>query len=551
MDYSTLDIETGKQGNVLMIRIYNFKYGFTSFYTWQEFYSFLEQNNDMPCYRQFIAHNGGRFDYVSMLYELLPETFSTSIIMSGSGIILCSINDFKKPITFKDSILVLKAGLKKLCSTFDVETPKLDIDIENIETIFNEDREQFDYYLNNDCTSLYQVCKKFQELLDINYFPFTIASLAMKLYQTKFKPDDVKFYDTQKESEFKYIFDDSYAGGRVEVFKKGEHKNVCSYDVNSLYPFVMKDNFFPTYPCILGKKYGTGDMGIYPLTFKQTDKTIPPFFWIKGDNGLEFVYEGSGCFTSVEIEKANLYGIDMVIEPGVYFPNYSKIFSKYVNHFYELRLKNKDNALNMICKLLLNSLYGKFAERNDGSQLCQLREEDRNKLIENGVGFTEYSEKMGLYMVETERNIRHAHKYISVFTTAYARCYMYDFLAKYSEHLVYMDTDSLHITCDFDDKYIGNDLGMFKKEYEGKAIYNGRKQYIIDKTIKYKGIRTQGALNHDKIDYEDFKKMLEGKSISKKYDTFPALKTALKSGTPCKILEVEKTLKSSKFCTNF
>lgn len=551
MDYSTLDIETGKKGNVLLIRIYNLKYGFTSFATWQEFYYFLEQNNNMPIYRQFIAHNGGRFDYVSMLYELLPHTFSAEVIMSGSGIILCSIRDFKKLVVFKDSILVLKKGLKDLCKTFEVKTPKLDIDIENIEKIFHEDRKQFDFYLDSDCISLFQVCESFKKKLELKSFPFTIASLAMKLYLSKYKPENASFYNTNKETAFKHLFDDAYAGGRVEVFKKGSHKNVTSYDVNSLYPFVMKNNEFPVYPAVLGKQYEKGSCGIYPVKFNQKNKKIPPFFWVKGDNGLEFCYKGTGVFTSVEIEKAQNYKIDMEFSPGIFFPKTMKLFEKYVTHFYDLRIKNMDNSLNHICKLLMNSLYGKFAEREDSQKLCQLSPENIKELIADGMGVSEYSEPLNLYLVSTKRKIRHAHKYLSIFTTAYARCYMYNFLAKYSDTLIYTDTDSLHITGKFDEKFLGDELGKFKKEYTGTGIYNGRKQYMLGETVKYKGIRTSGALNHEKINYEDFKKMLDGKLIKKKFDTFPALKTVIKSGNPCMIKTVEKTLKSSTFCSNF
>jgi len=549
MNFSTLDIETGKKGNVLQIRIYNEKFGFHSFDDWLQFYDFLQRFNHVTCYRQFIAHNGGRFDYVSMLYELLPKTWNTSIIMSGSGIIVCSIYDFKKRVTFKDSVLVLKSSLKGLCDTFKVETPKSDIDIDRIEEIFNNDRKTFDFYLDNDVVSLFQVCKKFQEKLDIKSFPITIASLAMKIYKDKFSPS-VKFYDTSKESDDKYLIDDAYAGGRVEVFKKGEHENVQTFDVNSLYPFVMRNNFFPVYPRIRGKKYVEGDCGIYECSFKQNNTNIPPCLWIKGENGLEFVYEGKGCFTSVEIETAIRYKVDITPGYGFYFPKKEKIFKSYVDHFYKLRLKNKKNALNLICKLLLNSLYGKFAENEYGNILAQLSEKQKKELAEKEIGFTEYSEKLGLYQVETKRNIRHAFKTHSIFTTAYGRCYMFDFLVEYSDYLLYMDTDSIHMTRTMDVKYIGEELGKFKREYEGKGVYAGRKQYMIDKTLRFKGMRTKGNLFHEKIDYEDFKTMLEGKYITKEYDTFPTLKTVIRNGEPCRLTRTSKNLKASKFSSN-
>ena len=231
---------------------------------------------------------------------------------------------------------------------------KVVIDINKIEEIFLNDKKAFNFYLDNDCKSLFQVCEAFKKQLGLKSFPFTIASLAMKIFKEKFKPKELLLFDSSKPSDYNYFFDESYAGGRVEVFKKGKHEQIYCYDVNSLYPFVMKNNYFPTYPCIQGKKYSEGDMGIYPVIFNQKNRKIPPFFWTKSNgNGLEFIYEGKGIFTSVEITLAKKYNIEMKIADGVFFPKKKKLFASFVTHFYELRKKNMNNSLNLICKLIV------------------------------------------------------------------------------------------------------------------------------------------------------------------------------------------------------
>lgn len=569
--FSTLDIETGKKGNVLAIRIYNEKYNFNTFYTWMEFYDFLFLNNDKKEYTTFIAHNGGGFDYISMIDELMPVTIGFSVILGGSKIISVTMTDFKKKVKFLDSYLVLSASLKNLSKTFEIETPKGDIDIKNIENIFKHDRKRFDKYLDADCVSLYQICNKFMDLMQVKSFPMTIASFSMKQYKKKFvrkgqKGKELNFFNTEtariKETPFYEMFDQCYGGGRVEVFRKGSYDMIRAYDVNSLYPFVMCNNYYPTgtTQLIYGKPKEQldadgniySDFAILPVKFHQADTTIPPFFWEKTDNGMEFVYAGSGVFTSAEIEAAKKYGIEMEIGEGIVFVNdKQKIFEEFVNYYYDLRMQNKDNALNLICKLILNSLYGKFAESGDGEEFCHLTYDKIEQLAKDGVGFGIYSEKLNMYRVESFRFIKHAQKYISAFVTAYARIYMFDFLVEYKDQIVYMDTDSIHIKGKMQDKYLGDKLGQFKIEAEGKANYVGRKIYQIGKKKKMKGVRNSGSLFHDDLYTSDFMGLLENMPITKSFNTFPAFKSVAKGASPCKEITLTKTINTPKYTTNF
>lgn len=569
--FSTLDIETGKKGNVLAIRIFNEKYQFTTFYSWMEFYEFLFINNDIKEYTTFIAHNGGGFDYISMIDALMPVTVGFSVILGGSKIISVTMTDLKKKVKFLDSYLVLTGSLKNLSKTFKIETPKGDIEIEKIEHIFKHDRKRFDKYLDADCVSLYQICNKFMYLMNVKSFPMTIASFSMKQFKKKFvrkgkKGKELNFFNTEtarvEEKPFFEMFDQCYGGGRVEVFRPGSFDMVRSYDVNSLYPFVMANNYYPTgtTQLIYGKPKEridedgnkTSDFAILPVKFTQTDKTIPPFFWEKTDNGMEFLYSGSGVYTSVEIEAAKEYGIDMEIGSGIVFLNDKyKMFESFVDHFYTLRMENKDNALNVICKFILNSLYGKFAESGDGEEFCHLTYNELEKLIIDGVGFAIYSEKLHMYRVEKYRHIKHAQKYISAFTTAYARIYMFKFLVEYKKQIVYMDTDSIHITGKMADKYLGNELGQFKIEAEGKANYVGRKMYEIGNKKKMKGVRNSGSLFHDDIKTEDFLALLEKIPITKSFNTFPAFKSVAKGALPCKQITLTKTIHPPTYTSNF
>ena len=67
----------------------------------------------------------------------------------------------------------------------------------------------------------------------------TIGSASMHAFRKKYLKYDIKF-----NQDLTDLFFLSYFGGRTEVFKMGQC-NAKVYDINSLYPYVMKKSFFP------------------------------------------------------------------------------------------------------------------------------------------------------------------------------------------------------------------------------------------------------------------------------------------------------------------
>lgn len=115
-------------------------------------------------------------------------------------------------------------------------------------------------YCERDVISLFQVIDKFRKLIfdlfrvDVLRFP-TISSLAFGIFRSNFLLKDIKipliFNEIYKDIK------DSYTGGSVDVFKPyGE--NIKGYDVNSLYPYIMKYCKMP----VATVKYFTGDISL-------------------------------------------------------------------------------------------------------------------------------------------------------------------------------------------------------------------------------------------------------------------------------------------------
>lgn len=359
-----------------------------------------------------------------------------------------------------------------------------------------------------------------------------------------------------KDDKINELIFGAYYGGRTEVFKRGLFKDVNYYDVNSLYPSVMRKKF--PVPHSVKKVYNPdihyvlNYEGVTECEVKSPPLNIP-LLPIKIKGKLIFpVGKFKGTWNNVELRKALQLGytinpINQIIYTETFYP-----FKSYVDKFYEMRLKAKKDGNNMelIYKLLLNSLYGKFAQKNRQNLII--------KMIENITNdeFIKYAKcpdknpsfilKDGIIM-DIQKSIFNGNfsfPILSSYTTSYARLLMYDYLQKYD--VIYMDTDSIVIKEEI--KNTGKELGMMK--HEGKiseAIFIKPKMYLMDKSVKVKGI--------NKCNKKDFETILRGGSVKK--IKFSKLRESIRRGfNPNTKISINKTLNlednkrlwSERFC---
>ena len=545
--FSTLDIETDRQGNMIIAAIFDGE-KVTYFHSWREFLHILYENNENPKYRRFVAHSGGSFDYVHLMEYLTDTDVECEIVMSNSQCIFIRLMSFDKPVILQDSSHVLKSSLKKLCKVFDVETPKEDIDINNIEEIWKTNPDKVMSYLRSDVISLYQVCREFMKILEIDFFPLTIASLAMYIYRRRFMQ---KEYFTITKARVDQFISQAYAGGRVECFRSGRHEQVYVYDINSLYPYAMK-----TFPVPVGlptytKKFRPDKYGFYRIKFSQSNTNIPPILWMKTRNGLEFVYEGEGTFYQAEVELAMKYGVNIEVLEGFVFHKAEYLFSDFVDHFYSLRQQYKGTAVDLTAKLVMNNLYGKFGQKPKSEKLVKWNRDTYKEKIRKVKNWKPYIEDKGLFIVEEPRKIDHRMIHYAAAITSHARCILYEYLVSHAKNVVYCDTDSLHLLAPMNSDFIGPELGKMKKEDEGCGIYIGRKQYTISEKRKFKGVKTNCNLTGAQLTIDKFATIMHNE-VKYSYGVFPKLKTVLKGGDKaCKIKIVEKRLRQGEYLSNF
>lgn len=546
---STLDIETAKNGNLLSLCIYNGE-KCVHFSEWREFFYFLEINNHDKRYHKFVAHNGGKFDWVSFIEGCLDLFKDVEIIIQGSQIVFIKISDFKNNIVLQDSLLVLKKSLKDLCDTFKVERPKQDIDINRIEEIFHNDYDTYKNYLEHDVISLYEVIEKAETVFDIDFWPVTIASLSMWTFRKQFLEHNI--FKNKLKNDTDEFFTESYAGGRVECFKAGYYEKVYVYDINSLYPSVMSNADIPICLPIKTYQYYYKSCGFYKVEFNQTNRQYPPVLWEKTKNGLEFVYKGIGTFYYKELNLLRRMGGSFKVIEGYIYPKTAKVFKKFVDYFYGKRMDYQGTSMDFCFKILLNSLYGKFAQKCKTTKLVKWDEETFNQ-NKDSVIWQPYLEDKGLYEITEERRVYHRAVYVSSIVTALARISLYHYLALSPSNLIYCDTDSYHTLLPLDNRFIDKKrLGAMKLEVNGEpGVYIGRKQYAVGNKMKFKGIPIKSKLPHDNITFEDYIKLLKGEQRKFNYTSFPALKSVIKGKKACAITKYYRNIKKADYNTNF
>ncbi len=313
-----------------------------------------------------------------------------------------------------------------------------------------------------------------------------------------------------------------YHGGYVYVnedIRNKEIETVSSFDVNSLYPYVMIDRPLPFgYPIKNIKPYmkdvnNTDYFHLIEVKVKHAkvkDK-IPPFLGIKKDNDPAFKYEkelhNETLYLTTPTYKLFKEHYTSSIEYEVIryvFRTRNDLFKEYIDHWMKVKVDNDDNYKRNVAKLYANNIYGKFAEH----------------ILKISKRITGVNKESGVLEFEKVEDWMNLSRYLPVgeAITAYAKEILINAIVANKERFLYCDTDSIHINgtldkikgLELDDTKIGSwkyegtaQKGIFKrtKRYALKnirGIFKDGKEYIHDK------VRCAGARN-DKLTYEIFR----------------------------------------------
>jgi len=238
------------------------------------------------------------------------------------------------------------------------------------------------------------------------------------------------------------------------------------YDVNSLYPYIMK-----TFEMPIGNiKFFEGNiLNIEPKAFGFFEcKVIAPknlkypILQIKCDTGktirnIDHLANWTGVYFSEEICNAMKFGYKFEILRGYTFDR-QNIFKNYIADLTKINQSyNKDEPLYLISQLLMNSLYGRFGmsdllfthkiinendliSYNDKYSINEIISLNNNKVL---ISYFDTNDITKLLLNnKTYSNISIG---IASAIAAYARIHMTQFKNNPEYNLSYNDTDSINI----------------------------------------------------------------------------------------------------------
>ncbi len=518
--FSVCDIESTKWINFLVIGLAWKKYDEEDQVTEKKYLYFTNMGEfceyvftDEHPHETVFAHFGGKFDFSFALkeYFLMSDKYKIGLIIPrGSGMLCFEVSTFTtedviptwcnaekdvfgkradgkylirdRTITFRDSSAMMPFGLASLTENFGVEHVKMEIDYDAITKVDDELLK----YLEYDCWGLYEVIATYFRwpMIKEAGAAMTVASQALRVFRT-FMRDEIASL-TPNVDEF---VRSSYFGGRTEIFKPffqqvNETSLLKSYDVNSLYPAVMRDFDFPGGFKFETQFYLEHEMGFYDVEVTVPDMYVPPLgVRYEGmENRLIFpIGTFRGVWSTHDLNYAMTVGCTInKVYKGMIFHNIGPIFKHYINHLYDMRKKSEKGSVNdILCKLLMNSSYGRFGLNLTREQLLIDQGQDGLEpvmdipLNQDGSRIIRISKQI----VELENSFSNVA--IAAWVTSAARVWMHKLIMEAPEDMYYMDTDSLKTTHDYPRN--DSDLGKLKLEYKSKlACYVLPKTYLED-----------------------------------------------------------------------
>lgn len=521
--FQVCDIETMNWTKFIVLGYYDGQ----NYLEFRSLKKFLKHIKTKP-EQNIFAHFGGKFDFLFILEAVLQDDSLqiSNIIPRGSSILGLEVIHNGNKINFRDSAALLPFSLKSITENFGTEVVKGDWD----HTKTRGYSAGLSKYLKADCISLYQSLEKFYSwpLIQASGPAYTMASQAMKVFRTFIKEPIQNLPKNSTEFCRK-----AYLGGRVEIFKpifKGnQNEKLYEYDVNSLYPSVMRD--FP-YPIDSG--YGTfsrnkSRLGIYEARVVAPEGLHIPSLGIIEDCKYIFpLGTFRGHWTGVELDYAEKLGYKIKIIRGHEFKTKKMLFKGYVEALYDIRQTSPANSVsNVLAKLLMNSLYGRFG-MNLSRENISFELKEGNKEYETlKIG----NKKIQLFKEPVELD-SFTNVAIAAHVTSYARIHMHKLMQECKNELYYTDTDSLFTTKRFTDS---KNLGDLKRECEYEsACFLLPKTYIatgkVKQKIAMKGFDKKKIQN---FSFEDFTEAFQGDLKRMRITSepkFASLKSALAQG---------------------
>ena len=429
-----------------------------------------------------------------------------------------------KKITIIDSLKILNMSVSEVAKSFGLPISKLELDYNTPRPRGYKLKDYEKDYITNDVKIM---SLALDVLFKQNMTYMTAASdgihefkrtLSIRRFERLFPQLNYDVWNDMKQA---------YRGGFTYLNPIYKEKDVglgVVLDVNSLYPSVMYEKPMPIgEPIFYQGKYVEDK--VYPLYIQmiscafELKKNKIPTIQIKHTNDFidnEYLTSSDGEIVTLVLSSVDLklfleqYDVfEVSYECGWKFKAMNGIFTEYIDKWIKVKIeatKTGNKGMRTLAKILLNSLYGKFATSMDI--------QSKHPYLEDGIVKYELGEKEqrdGLYLP------------IGIFITSYARektirtsQAIKDYsINKYGKDLYcYSDTDSIHTLlpieelkqfCDIDDVALGK--WAWEASFD-KARFVRQKCYLesINGEVKI----TCAGLPKECYKYVEWKKFKQG-----------------------------------------
>lgn len=417
-----------------------------------------------------------------------PGTFTTLISDTGQfyniTIYFAKYNKRYHKCQIFDSLKKIPLSVEKIATSFKLPMKKLHIDYKADRPVGHELTKEEYEYVQTDCMI---VAQALHIQIEQGLTHITIGSDALNSFKFMMGRNKFMYLFPTLSLEMDADLRRAYKGGFVYLNPKYKNKRVYGhvFDINSLYPYVMHERPLPYgYPIPYDGQYEPDAQ--YPLYIQKIScefKLKPgylPTIQLKNNRSFiqtEYLKSSNGeivemTLTNVDLklflEHYKVYNLEYI--NGYKFKQCTKVFNKYIDFWADVKAKNK-GGLRQLAKLMLNSLYGKFAT----NPLCieKIPYLDDKEIVKYKLSNPDYKDTVYLP--------------VGIFVTSWAREKTITTAQANIDRFIYADTDSVHLL-GFEP---GNNieihptkLGAFKEE---NIFINGK--YLRAKTYMETSIK--------------------------------------------------------------
>ena len=346
---------------------------------------------------------------------------------------------------------------------------------------------------------------KFLEANAVSRLCYTRGSTAMAAYLFRHYNRRIWIHNNKEAIDLER---DGYRGGRCECFYLGDLKDENYYivDVNSLYPFVMRNNRYPVKYKKIHQRLSITSLAEYLSVMSCVAKVLidtdEPVYAVRRERTIFPVGKFEVTLTTPELMYALEHNHIVKVGRTVVYEQ-ANIFKSYVDRFYKLRQEFKSAGVpeyEELCKKMLNSLYGKFGQKVEVWRKigdCPNEPDRVETCIEVGaVGVKQIRYLLGeVFMLEGYEESFNSFPAIAAHVTAYGRLHLWYLMKQAGEgNYFYCDTDSLFVNeqglQSLGSELHNDRLGAIKVIEQTDSInIRGLKDYTISDKEVIKGIR--------------------------------------------------------------